>query len=214
MADIAQLGIEVVSTSAVKATSDLDALTASAVNATSAAEALAKSSTTVTEAQTQTAAAVTATSQSVNTAADRLIASLEKQIILFGATDAAIASYNANTAAMTQAEFDHYLAQTNVLSQLKAEAAQLQEFYAQQEAAVAAGQRFIASLTTQAETIGLNKTELLAYKAAQLGVSEQAAPLIAQQRSRIRSKSAFCWSVVRYFLDARRCLTTSSCTCR
>lgn len=42
------------------------------------------------------------------------------------------------------------------------------------------GQQFIASLREQAETAGMSARQLLAYRAAKLGVSDQAGPLIAQ----------------------------------
>jgi phage-related minor tail protein len=42
------------------------------------------------------------------------------------------------------------------------------------------GQDFVASLTRQADSVGKTRAELLALQAAQLGVSEKAAPLIAR----------------------------------
>lgn len=179
MPDIAELGIAINSTSAVAAAANLEQLIAVAEKASTSVDSLARSSTSLASSQAQTAAAVTSTSASVSTAADRLLGNLEKQIVLFNANEAAIANYNGAMAQMTEAELNHYAAQTRVISQLQAEAAQLQQFYAAQDAGVAAGERFIASLTMQAATIGLNKTELLAYKAAQLGVADAAAPLIA-----------------------------------
>lgn len=50
----------------------------------------------------------------------------------------------------------------------------------QKEAAAKAGAAFIASLKQQSEAAGKTASELLEMKAAQLGVSEQAAPFIAQ----------------------------------
>ncbi|QVW27740.1 tail tape measure protein [Hafnia phage Pocis76] len=50
------------------------------------------------------------------------------------------------------------------------------------EKAIAAGRQFIASLEAQAAAAGKTQSELTAMKAAQLGVSEQAAPFIAQMR--------------------------------
>jgi phage-related minor tail protein len=46
--------------------------------------------------------------------------------------------------------------------------------------ASAAGDKFVATLREQAETAGMSSTQLLEYRAAQLGVSDRAAPLIAQ----------------------------------
>lgn len=48
--------------------------------------------------------------------------------------------------------------------------------------AAAEGQKFIASLQAQEDAIGKTRSELLEMKAAQLGVSEQAAPFIAKMR--------------------------------
>lgn len=50
------------------------------------------------------------------------------------------------------------------------------------EKAVAAGRQFIASLQAQAEAAGKTQSELAEMRAAQLGVSEQAAPFIAQMK--------------------------------
>lgn len=49
--------------------------------------------------------------------------------------------------------------------------------------AVAGGQRFIKSLEDQARAIGKTNAELLELKAAELGVSAQAAPMIAQLKA-------------------------------
>jgi phage-related minor tail protein len=50
----------------------------------------------------------------------------------------------------------------------------------QQAAARTAGDNYIASLKRQADGIGKSRTEMLALQAAELGVSERAAPLIAR----------------------------------
>lgn len=50
------------------------------------------------------------------------------------------------------------------------------------ERAAAAAQSFVASLETQVSTLGKTRTELLELKAAELGVAEQTAPLIARLR--------------------------------
>ncbi|EDV3179138.1 phage tail tape measure protein [Salmonella enterica subsp. arizonae] len=48
------------------------------------------------------------------------------------------------------------------------------------ERAAAAGKKFLADLESQASSLGKTRSELLEIKAAQLGVSAQASPLIAQ----------------------------------
>ena len=51
------------------------------------------------------------------------------------------------------------------------------------ERAYLEGQKFIASLQAQADAAGKTQSELIAMKAAQLGVSEQAAPFVAQMKA-------------------------------
>jgi phage-related minor tail protein len=179
MADIAALGLSIDSTAAIKATADLDAFVGGANRAADANAKLAASSTQAAAAQTSASDAAAAASTASATAADRLLATVEKQIALFGASADAVAHYNGVLAGMAETELEWYKAQTLTLQSMQAQAAEANALAAAQAANVAAGERFIASLVTQSETIGLSKTELLEYKAAQLGVTEQAAPLIA-----------------------------------
>lgn len=58
------------------------------------------------------------------------------------------------------------------------------------EKAAKSGAAFLASLEEQANAIGKTKTELLEMKAAQLGVSAQAAPFIEQLRAQERGMNA------------------------
>lgn len=60
--------------------------------------------------------------------------------------------------------------------------AALEESKAKEKAALA-GKTFLADLESQASALGKTKTELLEMKAAQLGVSAQAAPFIAQLKA-------------------------------
>lgn len=53
----------------------------------------------------------------------------------------------------------------------------------QKAKAVAEGQKFIATLQAQADAAGKTRAELVEMKAAQLGVSDQAAPFVAQLRA-------------------------------
>jgi phage-related minor tail protein len=186
MADIASLSLAIDSTAAARAAAELDGFVNSATRAADANSRLGGSAATAAQAQTQVAAAAETTTRAVSSSADRLIASLQRQLDLFGATDAAIAQYNARMSQMTAAQSSAYQASAALLSQLQAEAAMTAQFYAQQEAAAAAGARFVASLQTQIDTLGMSTAELQAYRAEQLGVTEQAGPLIAaleQQRA-------------------------------
>lgn len=61
--------------------------------------------------------------------------------------------------------------------------ARIEQAQAAQRAA-AAGKNFIDSLEDQVAAIGKTRAELLELKAAQLGVSDRAAPMIARLKSR------------------------------
>jgi lambda family phage tail tape measure protein len=177
--DIAQLGVSIDSTPFVEATAKANE-TANAFDRLAASnERLAGSAGSAAGAQAQAASTSASAALTYSTAADRLLANLEKQIALFGASSTAVAHYAGVTAGMTTAELDRYKAQTLVLEGLKEELAAETALAAARDAQLAGQTAFIDSLRVQAETIGLSKTQLLEYKAAQLGVSEQAAPLIA-----------------------------------
>ena len=66
------------------------------------------------------------------------------------------------------------------------------------EKSAKAGAAFIAGLREQAEAVGRTKSELLEMKAAQLGVSEQAAPFISQLRAQERQLNLAGLSVGQY----------------
>lgn len=84
--------------------------------------------------------------------------------------------------------------QTNALRQtqkaLTAEGQAAAAEAASKEKAVSAGKSFIAGLQQQADAMGKNAHELLEMRAAQLGVSEQAAPLIAQLKTQSKQMNA------------------------
>ena len=51
------------------------------------------------------------------------------------------------------------------------------------DSAKSAADRFIATLEKQAATLGMTRTQILSYEAAQLGVADKAAPLIARMQA-------------------------------
>lgn len=69
---------------------------------------------------------------------------------------------------------------------LTAEGAAARENANAKRQAEASTKSFLSSLKEQAETIGMSRVELLEYKAAQLGVEKQAAPLIAQLKNQTK----------------------------
>lgn len=64
--------------------------------------------------------------------------------------------------------------------------------------ATSASKSFLDSLKEQAETTGMSKIELLEYKAAQMGVSQQAAPLIAKLNQQSKAMGVAGLSAGRY----------------
>lgn len=63
---------------------------------------------------------------------------------------------------------------TTLAGQLAAQ----QALEAEQSKLITSNQKFLASLQSEAATLGMSRSEILAYRAAQLGVANQAAPLI------------------------------------
>lgn len=103
----------------------------------------------------------------------KYVASLQRQFDMLGKSAAEQAQYEAKVLGGTKA----VQAQAYALVQ-NAEA--LREQIAAEERSGQAAEQFIAKLKEQTATLGLSRTELLSYKAAQLGVSEAAAPMIAK----------------------------------
>lgn len=128
---------------------------------------------------------VATSAKQADDAGRRLIDSLREQSALFGKSAEDVLRYRAAQAGVASeaAPLILQLQNQRAAQRLAAEAA-LAEAAAQREAAAAkssverAQQSFLAGLREQAETMGKTRAEMLEYRAAQLGVSEQAAPLI------------------------------------
>jgi lambda family phage tail tape measure protein len=112
-------------------------------------------------------------------AGNKFIDSLKQQAAQVGKTKEEILQMNATKLGVG----DQSAGIIKQISEMK----QLQQATREEAAAKAASARdqksFIASLQAQADAIGKTRTELLEARAAQLGVSSQAAPLIAQLKS-------------------------------
>jgi len=76
------------------------------------------------------------------------------------------------------AYLDWVASQAGVTNATQAARDKLRQWEAGQTEAVSAGRKYIQMLKEQTETIGMNRREMLQYQAAQLGVSDQAAPFI------------------------------------
>lgn len=69
---------------------------------------------------------------------------------------------------------------------LTAEGIAARENAASKRKAETSTKAFLASLQEQVDTLGMSKAELLEYKAAQMGITQQAAPLIAQLKNQTK----------------------------
>jgi len=122
---------------------------------------------------------------------EAFVASLREQIALYGKSTDEVLRYRAAQAGAAQ-EASHLILQ---LQNMRAAHEQIAdaaraEAQAQREAAQAQAGRdnFISNLTNQVNSIGKTRSQLLEMQAAQLGISEQAGPLIQRLRE---TESAF-----------------------
>ena len=92
--------------------------------------------------------------------------------------DSIIRSSERLSAGSKAAYLDWVAAQAGVTNATQAARDKLRQWENQQAESVSAGRKYIQMLKEQTETLGMNRRELMQYQAAQLGVSDQAAPLI------------------------------------
>ena len=105
--------------------------------------------------------------------ATKYVASLQRQYDMLGKNAAELAQYETRMLGGTKATQAQAAALATNSSALQARIA------AEQRSGQAAD-AFIAKLKEQNATLGMNRTQLLTYQAAQLGVSNEAAPMIAR----------------------------------
>lgn len=103
----------------------------------------------------------------------KYVASLQRQFDQVGKNAAEIAQYESKMRGANAATQAHAYA---IVSDTEA----LREQVAAEQRAGQAADAFLAKLKAQTEALGLNRTQLLEQKAAQLGVSDAAAPMIAR----------------------------------
>ncbi len=103
----------------------------------------------------------------------RFVANLQRQYDMLGKNAAELAQYEAKMLGGTRAT----QAQAGAIAS-NTEA--LRNMIAAEERQGAAADNFIARLKEQTATVGMSRSQLLAHQAAQLGVTQEAAPLIAR----------------------------------
>lgn len=204
MTDIASLNIPIDTTDLVRGAADLDKIDAAgqrvgatmdkigpAVDgATAAVDKLADSTAKVGQAtgatngqMNDTAVLMRRQAEAAAQAAlanDRFLQSLQKEIDLFGASRSEQERYNATKAGLSAAAQREAAALGGLIDALHREEAEARAVAAAQDQAAKAADAFMNKLRDQAATVGMTTQQLQAYRAAQLGVSDAAAPLIAR----------------------------------
>lgn len=123
----------------------------------------------------QAARAAAGATQALTEDQKRFVAGLQEQVATLGMSTQELLAYRAAQLGVSEQA-------GQLIAKLQAQA-QAQQASAAQAAQTEGQQRFIAGLQEQVTTLGLSTHELLAYRAAQLGVSDQAAPLIASLKA-------------------------------
>jgi phage-related minor tail protein len=158
---------------------------ARSTQALAAAQAEQQQAAEATRAQTAAQAAAQRELAQAQAGREAFLNSLREQIALYGRSTDEILRYRAAQIGAADAASPLILQLQNMrAAQEQATAAARAEAQAQREAAQAQAGRdsFLQSLEQQANAIGRTRAELLELQAAQLGVSTQAAPLIARLR--------------------------------
>ncbi|MCY0910832.1 phage tail length tape measure family protein [Massilia antarctica] len=130
-----------------------------------------------------TAAMMRTAAQAARAAEDannRLLAGLQREIDLFGANRAETERYNAAMAGMTSSTQRQAAALGAKIDAMRRDEQAARDLASASEKAAQAGDRFISNLKDQVATLGMTTQQLQAYRAAQLGVSDAATPLIAK----------------------------------
>jgi phage-related minor tail protein len=119
-------------------------------------------------------------SSSASEAAQRFLAPLQREIDLFGLSRAETEKYNAAKAGLTATTQRQAAALGAAIDAMQRDEQAARAFAASQDQATRAADQFLKKLNDQVAVLGMNAQQLQTYRAAQLGVSDAAAPLIAR----------------------------------
>jgi lambda family phage tail tape measure protein len=176
-----------------------DALAEATRNATTANDQMTKSQSSI-PSKTATemgipftsASAVDSKAQEAAAAeAEKVVAALQREIDIMGLTRGEIEKYDAAAAGFSAAEQAKVMALGKTIDAMKLQEAEAKAMAKAEDDSAAAANNFIASLKAQAAAIGQTKDQQLTLKAAELGVSEQAAGYIAQLKAGTEAHHAF-----------------------
>lgn len=175
--DIAAIGLKVDSSGVIVAVDKLNEFVTASQRAETASTGLARTSAQASAAareEAATQAAITKALQSADTARYKLIEGLRQEIAMFGKSATEMKAYEAEMLGISDSTRP-LIAQLEKLRAAQ-KAANDEARQSQQQ------QSFLRSLQEQSATYGKSTSEILAYRAAQLGVTQQAAPLIEKIR--------------------------------
>ena len=114
--------------------------------------------------------------------AEKYVQTMQAEVDMLGRTRAEIERYNAAANKLNNADLAQVEAIAKKIDAYHREEQVMKELAGAQDKAAAAAEKFIAQLKYESETANLTTKELAAYKAAKLGVSDAAAPLIAAMK--------------------------------
>jgi phage-related minor tail protein len=174
MTDFASIGIELDSRPVVEGTRALDALAETSARVEQKVEQMNGS-------MNDTVKIMRASGEATKTADDasaKFLANLQREVSLFGANRAEIERYNAAAAGMSTATQRAAAALGAKIDAMQRDEKAARDAAAAEDQAAKAADRFLKSLQDQVATLGMSTTQLQAYRAAQLGISDAAAPLI------------------------------------
>jgi hypothetical protein len=165
-----------------KAADALDSVTDSAAKTGATLNGVADATQKTSASASQLASSYSGVSQASNEAAasgQKYLASLKQEYDLLGLNRAETEAYIAQAKGLSQTQQEMAAALGAKIDAWNREESASKAAAAAQERAAASADIFIAKLQSQVDAIGKTRAELLQFQAAQLGVSEQAAPLIA-----------------------------------
>jgi len=176
MPDIASLGLEVNSSQIVEGKNALDQFAESSAKVEQAVRSTNGQMNDTAKIMKSQADAAKAAEDANN----KFLASLEREIAVFGMGRGELERYKAAELGLGSAAQTKAMALGMSIDALHREEAEMRALAAAQDKAVASGDAFIKKLQEQVATQNLSSKEMAAYRASQLGVADAAGPLIAQ----------------------------------
>jgi len=107
-----------------------------------------------------------------------MLKSLQGEINMFGLARGELERYKAAELGLSNSAQMKAMALGNSIDAMHREEQAARDSAAAQDRATQAGERFLKTLKDQVDTLGMNAQQLQAHRAAQLGVSDAAAPMI------------------------------------